>query len=96
MVPVELRFPECGYGEIRWSGALYSLPDAEFIAAVEAARPCFLALVESGQIQDYELPSEIANLECFEGRNWYNVFDDPEYDARYYACVEAAFADSAD
>jgi hypothetical protein len=95
-IPVELRFPECGYADIRWSGALYSLPDAEFIAAVEAARPCFMALVESGQIQQYELPSEIANLECFEGRNWYNVFDDPEYDERYYACLEAAFAEPGD
>ncbi len=34
-----------------------------------------------------ELPTEIAKLECFEGRNWYNVFNDPAYDERYYACV---------
>jgi hypothetical protein len=88
-IPVALRFPECGYAEVSWSGAVYSLPDAEFVATVEAARPCFQALVAAGTIQDYELPTEIAHLECFEGRNWYNVLDDPEYDARYYACVEA-------
>lgn len=89
-MPIALRFPECGYAELSWSGDLYSMSDADFVAAVEAARPCFLALVAAGTIQDYELPTEIANLECFEGRNWYNVFDDTEYDERYYACLDAA------
>ena len=71
-----------------WSGALYSMSDADFIATVEAARPCFLALVAGGQRSPTtSCPTEIAHLECFEGRNWYNVFDDPEYDERYYACV---------
>ena len=76
--------------ETSWKGALYSMSDADFVAAVEAVRPCFLALVEAGTIEEYELPSEIAHLECFEGRNWYNVFDDPEFDTRYYACLDAA------
>jgi hypothetical protein len=86
-IPVALRFPECGYAEVSWTGTLYSMSDADFIATVEAARPCFLALVQSGQLTEAELPTEIAKLECFEGRNWYNVFDDPAYDERYYACV---------
>jgi hypothetical protein len=86
-IPVALRFPECGYAEVSWTGALYSMSDADFIATVEAARPCFLALVQSGQLTAAELPTEIAKLECFEGRNWYNVFNDPAYDERYYACV---------
>jgi hypothetical protein len=89
-VPIALRFPECGYAETSWNGGLYSMSDADFVAAVEAVRPCFLALVEAGTIEEYELPSEIAHLECFEGRNWYNVFDDPEFDTRYYACLDAA------
>ena len=89
-MPIALRFPECGYAELSWNGELYSMSDADFVAAVEAARPCFLALVAAGTIQDYELPNEIAHLECFEGRNWYNVFDDTEYDERYYACLDAA------
>jgi hypothetical protein len=89
-IPIALRFPECGYAEASWSGALYSMSDADFVAAVEAARPCFLALVAAGTIDQYELPTEVAHLECFEGRNWYNVFDDAEYDARYYACLDAA------
>lgn len=89
MVPIELRFPDCGYFA-RWNGDLYSMDDATFVATVEAVRPCFLALVESGQIEEYELPTELLYPECFEGRNWYSTFDDPEYDDRYYACIDAA------
>ena len=89
-MPVELRFPECGYSEVAWSGELYGMSDADFIATVEAARPCFLALVAAGTLDEYELPNEIAYLECFEGRNWYNTFDDAEYDERYYDCLATA------
>ncbi|HTH05969.1 MAG TPA: hypothetical protein VL916_08865, partial [Ilumatobacteraceae bacterium] len=90
LIPVELRFPECGYADLSWNGDLYSMSDAGFIAAVEAARPCFLALVDAGTLSQYEVPAEVAHLECFEGRNWYNTFDDPEYDQRYYDCIAAA------
>jgi hypothetical protein len=86
LVPIELRFPECGYTGA-WLGGHYQLPDAEFIAAAEAARPCFLDLVEQGIVDEYELPAEISSLECFEGRNWYTVYDDPDYDDRYFACL---------
>ena len=87
-VPVVLRYPECGYTE-SWSGGIYQLPDDEFIAVAEAARPCFLDLVDAGVISEFELPTEIASLECFEGRNWYNVFDDEEYTQRYFDCLSA-------
>ena len=90
-VPVVLRHPECGY-TVAWGGSLYNLSDEEFTAAAEAARPCFLDLVDQGVLDEFELPTEIAFLDCFEGRNWYNVFDDPEYDDRYYACLEAGYA----
>ena len=86
-VPVVLRHPECGYAELAWSNEVYSLPDDEFVAAAESARACFLALVDTGEVSSFELPSEITHLECFEGRNWYQVFDDPEFDARYYECI---------
>ena len=89
MVPIELRFPECNYGA-RWTGELYSMDDATFIATIEAARPCFQALVDSGEIESWELPTELQHPECFEGRNWYNTFGDAEYDERYYACIDAA------
>ena len=91
VVPIELRFPECGYDE-RWSGELYQLSDADFMAAVEESQPCFLALLEHGEVDEFDLPSEILHLECFEGRNWFSVFDDAEYDERYYACIAAANA----
>ena len=91
-IPLTLRFPECGYTEA-WGTGFYSLGDDEFIAAAEAARPCFLDLVERDVVSVWELPTEIRHLDCFEGRNWYNVFDDPEYDERYFACLDAASAD---
>jgi hypothetical protein len=90
VIPVALRFPECGYADVTWRGDLYSMSDADFVATVEAARPCFLALVDAGTLVQFELPNEIAHLECFEGRNWYNTFDDAEYDTRYYDCLAAA------
>lgn len=92
MVPLVLRHPECGY-TAAWAGGIYRLSDEEFIAAAEQARPCFLDLVEQGVVDEFELPTEISHLECFEGRNWYNVFDDPEYDERYYDCLATAFGD---
>ena len=89
-VPLALRYPECGYTQ-SWAGSNYDLSDEEFIAGAEAARPCFLDLVAQGVVSEWELPTEIANLECFEGRNWYNVVDDPDYDERYFACLDEAY-----
>lgn len=89
-VPVVLRHPECGYAQ-SWGGGTYSLDDDEFIAAAESARPCFLDLLEQGLVNEFELPTEIAYLECFEGRNWYNVYDDAEYDERYFDCLDEAY-----
>jgi hypothetical protein len=82
--PVEMLYPECGVAEAYWSN--YAMTDEAFFALIDAARPCFLALVESGELQDYELPIVYTKPECFEGRNWYQVFDDPDYDARVAAC----------
>ena len=89
-VPLVLRHPECGYLD-SWGGGVYDLPDDEFIAAAKAARPCFFELVARGEADEFELPPEISHLECFEGRNWYQVFDDSDYDERYYECVTDAF-----
>jgi hypothetical protein len=86
-IPVVLRFPECGYADLSWSGDLYSMGDAEFVAAADAARPCFVALLEAETVEEYELPYEMTKPECFEGRNWYATFDDEAYDARFQACV---------
>jgi hypothetical protein len=88
MVPVEMRYPECGMAEQYWEG-YGALGDAEFFALVDAARPCFLELVTSGEVEEWELGYEYTHPECFEGRNWYAVFDDPDYDERFSACVGA-------
>ena len=88
-VPIFLRFPECGLAELGWSGDYYSLPDAEFVAVVEEAAPCFQALVASGELEDYEVPAEIAHPECLDGRNWYTSTDDAYDGARLQ--TECAF-----
>ena len=92
-IPAVLRHPECGFAEVAWTNSIYSLPDDEFVAVAEASRDCFLALIDGGEVSAYELPSEITHLDCFEGRNWYQVFDDPDYDERYYDCIGSGFDD---
>jgi hypothetical protein len=85
-VPAHFRYPECGVAELYWDG-LYDTSDAEFVAAVEAASPCFLALVESGELTVWDVAGELIAPECLEGRNWYSVFDDSEYSTRFYDCT---------
>lgn len=89
MIPAVLRYPECGYMRA-WFGANSTLADDEFIAAATAAQPCFQALIDSGEIAAYDVPDEITHLECFEGRNWYAAWDDPDYSERVYACITDA------
>ncbi len=85
-VPAELLFPECGAAEAQWGG-YHRLGDEEFIALVEAASSCFATLVASGELDEFNVPLGFDKPECFEGRNWYNVFDDPEYDDRFWSCL---------
>lgn len=88
-VPAPLLFPECGLAEMTWEGHLYSATDAEFVAALEVAVPCFQALVDSGAIEEWMVPFEVAFADCFEDRNWYTEFDDDEYNARVDDCIAA-------
>jgi hypothetical protein len=83
-VPVEMLHPECGVAEAYWSN--YQLSDDAFFELIDAARPCFLALVESGEYLESDLPVEYTKPECYEGRNWYQVLDDPDYDQRVLDC----------
>ncbi|HEY3484961.1 MAG TPA: hypothetical protein VGK49_06225 [Ilumatobacteraceae bacterium] len=87
-IPVELRFPECGVADQYWEG-YHVLDDVQFLELVELATPCFLDLVAAGEIEEIDLPPEYTHIECFEGRNWYAVFDDPDYDDRFYDCISA-------
>ena len=80
-VPLYLRFPECGLAELWWSGEYPSLPDADFVAAATEAAPCFQDLVGTGELEEWELPIELAAPECLEGRNLYNVDDDAYFEA---------------
>jgi hypothetical protein len=86
-VPVYLRAPECGLADVAWTGDYYDLPDAEFVALVEEAAPCFQEKVESGELGPNDLPIELASPECLDGRNWYTATDD---DAYYDALIECA------
>jgi hypothetical protein len=87
LVPIVLRFPECGLSEIMWSNDIYTASDDEFVAVITAARPCFGELVANGTIEGWEVPYEVSEFDCFENRNWYATFDDPEYSDRVAACL---------
>ncbi len=73
-VPVPMRFPECGYAEVWWNfGAFAELTDDEFIEAVTAAHDCFQGLVDSGAIEDYEMPYDVLEPSCYGGINPYRL-----------------------
>jgi hypothetical protein len=90
-MPVSLLAPECGLSELLWSGAVYGLSDDEFTTTMTDAAPCYDALVADGYDQ-WLVPYEVDNVDCFEGRNPYSVFDDA-YNDRVFDC---AFADETD
>ena len=92
-MPVSLLAPECGLTELLWSGDVYGLSDDEFTAAMTEAAPCFDALVADGYDQ-WLVPYEVDNIDCFEGRNPYSVFDD-EYSDRVFDCAFATDIDDA-
>lgn len=92
-MPVSLLAPECGLTELLWSGEVYSLSDDEFTAAMTGAAPCYEALVADGY-DEWLVPYEVDNVECFEGRNPYSVFDE-EYGDRVFDCAFAADTDDA-
>ncbi len=75
-VPWYLRYPECGLADLGWSGEYYELADAEFVATVEDASPCFQELVASGEADELDLPVELLRPECLLGRNWYAATDE--------------------
>ena len=85
--PVYLRAPECGLAEAYWSGELFSLPDDEFIALVEPAAPCFQDLVADGTLAEFDLPLELSNPDCLEGKNWYLATEDDAYFDRLLECA---------
>ena len=87
----QLRFPECGVAEVYWND-VYSLPDDEFVAMATEASPCLLDLVAAGEVDEYEVASELLAPQCLEGRNWY-LSSDEAYSARFFECVAKAYED---
>jgi hypothetical protein len=88
-VEVQMRHPECGLADAFWAGEYHGLPDADFVALVTAAAPCFQDLVASREISAGELPYELSHPQCLEGRNWYTAMSDEEddYVDRFLECV---------
>lgn len=87
-VPAHFRFPECGVAEVYFD-RIYEMSDAEFAAMAEAASPCFLALIESGAVEAWEVAGELIAPACLEGRNWYTDFDS-DFGERFFDCTFAA------
>lgn len=92
-MPVSLLAPECGLTDVLWSGDVYSLSDDEFTAAMTDAAPCYDALVADGY-DEWLVPYEVDNVDCFEGRNPYSVFDEA-YNDRVFDCAFAVGTDDA-
>lgn len=87
-VPASLLHPECGMAELQWEGGMYTLSDEEFAAVLDVAVPCFADLLARGEIEEWDVPFEATHADCFERRNWYNVFDDDAYNERVAACLD--------
>ena len=85
-VPVALRAPECGLSASLWTGSVFEMGDDEFTATMSGARPCYADLVATG-LDEWAVPYEVVNVDCFEGRNPYRVVDDVGYADRVFACV---------
>ena len=85
--PIYVLYPECGLAEVYWSGEYASLPDAEFIALVEETAPCFQRLVRRGEITEGDLPLELSNPECLNGRNWFTAIEDEEFSDAVFDCA---------
>jgi hypothetical protein len=84
--PASLMAPECGLTTILWEGGVYGMSDEEFTSTMSAARPCYDQLVADG-FEEWAVPYEVASLDCFEGRNPYQVFDDEGYTDRVFDCA---------
>jgi hypothetical protein len=91
-VPIELRFLECGLGNIVIGiTPEYELSDADYTAVLIAANECFTALIAQGQVEDFDVPAEYLRPECAEGRNpWsFEAPDNQELFDRWLDCIYA-------
>lgn len=87
-----LRFPECGIARYSWRYAWDELDDAAFIETVTAANACFEQKVAAGELEDWEVPSEVFAPECYDGINPYRIEDLDEQSAALSDYYDCAFA----
>ena len=87
VAPIYVLYPECGLAEVYWSGEYTSLPDAEFVALVEETAPCFQRLVRRGELTEADLPLELSNPECLNGRNWFTAIEDQKFSDAVFDCA---------
>ncbi len=87
---VELQFPECGLAEQSLGRlSMFDLSDEEYTATLEVASTCFADLIASGDVDEFEVPSEYLRPECAEGRNpWNFELDDTFFDT-WIECIYA-------
>lgn len=89
-VGVELRFPECGLAEQSLGRAsLFDLSDEDYTATIEIAAACFSDLIASGEVDEFEVPSEYLRPECAEGRNPWNFEVDNSFFDTWVECIYA-------
>ncbi len=91
-MPIELRFLECGVGDVVLGiTPEWELSDEDYTAILLKANECFTGLIQSGAIEDFEVPAEYLRPECAEGRNpWaFGAEDEAEFFDRWLDCIYA-------
>jgi hypothetical protein len=91
-MPIELRFLECGVGDVVLGiTPEWELSDQDYTVILRKANECFTGLINSGQIEDFEVPAEYLRPECAEGRNpWaFGAPDEEEFFDRWLDCIYA-------
>ena len=74
-LPAELRYPECGLSVLFFKG-VELLSDDAFVATITSANECFQAKVDSGDLDETEVPLDAAHPECAKGVNPYAASDE--------------------
>lgn len=87
-----MRFPECGIAGYSWRYAWDELDDEVFIETVTAANECFSQKVATGELEDWEIPTEVLDPSCYNGTNPYRIDDLDEQSAALSAYYDCAFA----
>lgn len=87
LVPWFVRHPECDAGELFWLDEYFLLDDEDFVAAVDALAPCVQDLVTIGEVQEIEVPAELLEPGCIDGRNPYLLEEGDAAFDDFLACI---------